>query len=817
MLIYIIEGWKRLINRLSKKSNEDTQRVEILVQLFSYLDFEKLQRRTSSEAIDNIQNFFRVEVKSVDTLTLIFDEMSRNPVIFSNYANVIDEFENIKQALQSILNQDFSKLFEILVLPHDQTVETESPGIDFNLHQEQKELFLEKFLTQLSGYSKRYSIEDKEMKLLRILLIVSSGSLSGHQDNKYYQTTIKEVIDDMMESSMLGIVTSDEDVQRRITRLLVGTLSWDGELIIQGLKMKTLTEESKILSSLFECFSIVQGQSNGEIKEKLKAVFSAMFKRVSMQTNSLKIRDGYKYKKPLQESNLNANKDLLDSSPMNDSSQISRNEGDVSPKKRYRNSTSLLRLTTKALLVENELGGPLQGVNSFESFFTSLCDGTLFTKLIDSQIQDQKLRIFLKSFLRFIIGLFDKFFSSKDQEISQKEISDSLEASLKALNDLVANDAWDVILNIAPEIFRIYMMFLTENAMDPVKFEAEILNHIKRFVLGGINHWDKKELLFKIVAITVGIDMNIPGNKKLKLDNRIELFLKEVLPELIPDLKTMLNNINFVDFYDGIVKIDKDLKEAFRDPKQVLSISKQLVSELRAQNCIDDELAKPLLTLMEGSTDGLIELARNIIPEEKVTGVQEVIDYVEKGKMILNGEFIRTSVLPFVQQTADDKKQSMSQDTWTAIFNKVKQGTALSKDLFHVLDQEGDQSGTISEKEFQTLTNRLGFKLSQHRITEIFAKVKGNKSKGVLEDQLNEREFEEALKYLETRNLDQALQLLGITPERLTGILIRLVLLLILIFAFIFSGIKAFAFGGTFGAIINSLFPLGNYRAYYFC
>ena len=572
--------------------------------------------------------------------------------------------------------------------------------------------------------------------------------------------------------------------------------------------MKNLAEESKILSSLFECFSIVQDQSNGQIKEKLKAVFSAMFKRVSKQTNSLKIRDDHK--------NSLRDKELLDSSQMSDSYQIGESEVDASPRKRFRNSTSLLRLTTKALLMENESGGSLQAANSFESFFTSLCDGTLFTKLIDSQIQDQKLRAFLKNFLRFIIGLVEKFFSPKDQDISQKEISDSLEASLKALSELVPNDAWNIILNIAPEIFRVYMTFLTENAMDPVKFEGEILNHIKRLIL-SINGWEKKELLFNMIAITVGTDMNIPGNKKLKLDNRIELFLKEVLPELIPGLNSMLNNINFVEFYDNIVKIDKDLKEAFRDPKQVLSISKQLVSELRAQNCIDEELARPLLTLMEGNVDGLIELARNIVPEEKVPGVQEVIDYIEKGKMILNGEFIQTSVLPFVQQTVNDKKQSMSQDTWTAIFNKVKQGAALSKDLFHVLDQEGDQSGTISEKEFQTLTNRLGFKLSQHRITEIFAKVKGNKSKGVLEDQLNEKEFEEALKYLETRNLDQALQLLGITPERLTGILIRLVLLLILIFAFIFSGIKAFALGSTFGAIVNSLFPLGTYRVYYFC
>ena len=130
------------------------------------------------------------------------------------------------------------------------------------------------------------------------------------------------------------------------------------------------------------------------------------------------------------------------------------------------------------------------------------------------------------------------------------------------------------------------------------------------------------------------------------------------------------------------------------------------------------------------------------------------------------------------------------------------------KDLFTMLDQEGNQDGTINEKEFQTLATRLGFKLSPHRIKEIFADVKGRKSRGTLDAQLNEKEFEHALNYLKTKNLDQALQLLGITPEFLAAAFLRLVVLLILLFTFIFFGIKAFTIGGTFGAVINSIFPL---------
>jgi hypothetical protein len=43
----------------------------------------------------------------------------------------------------------------------------------------------------------------------------------------------------------------------------------------------------------------------------------------------------------------------------------------------------------------------------------------------------------------------------------------------------------------------------------------------------------------------------------------------------------------------------------------------------------------------------------------------------------------------------------------------------------------------------------------------------------------------------------------------LTFTLIGLVFVVLLLFAFIFVGIQAFAIPGTFGSIINSLFPIG--------
>ncbi len=52
--------------------------------------------------------------------------------------------------------------------------------------------------------------------------------------------------------------------------------------------------------------------------------------------------------------------------------------------------------------------------------------------------------------------------------------------------------------------------------------------------------------------------------------------------------------------------------------------------------------------------------------------------------------------------------------------------------------------------------------------------------------------------------------MLGISAFQLIVIFILLVIILLLLFAFILWGVTAFAFGGNFGALINSLLPIGS-------
>ena len=51
---------------------------------------------------------------------------------------------------------------------------------------------------------------------------------------------------------------------------------------------------------------------------------------------------------------------------------------------------------------------------------------------------------------------------------------------------------------------------------------------------------------------------------------------------------------------------------------------------------------------------------------------------------------------------------------------------------------------------------------------------------------------------------------LGVSKEILIGAFALLMAIIILLFLFIFVGIKAFAVPGTFGSVVNSIFPVAG-------
>lgn len=80
--------------------------------------------------------------------------------------------------------------------------------------------------------------------------------------------------------------------------------------------------------------------------------------------------------------------------------------------------------------------------------------------------------------------------------------------------------------------------------------------------------------------------------------------------------------------------------------------------------------------------------------------------------------------------------------------------------------------------------------------------------------ELNFQEFEQAMEYIQKQSIQLTLETLGVTKEILTFALIYLIVLIIILFAFIFVGIAAFAVPGTFGSVVNSIFPMGKQWAH---
>ena len=136
---------------------------------------------------------------------------------------------------------------------------------------------------------------------------------------------------------------------------------------------------------------------------------------------------------------------------------------------------------------------------------------------------------------------------------------------------------------------------------------------------------------------------------------------------------------------------------------------------------------------------------------------------------------------------------------------KLREGTASLHDLFQLVDSDG--SGFISQEEFQVLARRLDLNLTMHRVAEIFSSAK-RRVPGAESPDLNQAQFEAAMGYLEEKESLAGLEVLGLSSAQLVSVFLLLLGVLLLLFVFIFLGIKAFAFSGSFAAVVNALLPI---------
>lgn len=332
----------------------------------------------------------------------------------------------------------------------------------------------------------------------------------------------------------------------------------------------------------------------------------------------------------------------------------------------------------------------------------------------------------------------------------------------------------------------------------------------------------------KIMVSEEQLDKYLLDNEDKKDENGSypEGFIEEKKKEMIEEM----NLKNKDDENDLMDKTQESLRNINKNPELLIKLIEDIVEFLEqyASNSLEvkkqqlQEIALELGVILfpnEKDTQAIIESLFNFINGDfdKMTpelfnlfnidkkSFKIIKNLLEEFKTILQGP------QAYINQKVTYLTSSLTGQNVTGldiIKDKLNMDKDMDpKDLFKVFD--ADKSGKISIDEFKLLTKRLNMILSDHRIREIFTSVKGEEIN--YSQELNEKEFEKALSYLQEKSIMLTLEYLGITKEILFGILIWLVTLLLILFAFIFVGIAAFAIGGTFGSIINSLFPIGYF------
>ena len=135
--------------------------------------------------------------------------------------------------------------------------------------------------------------------------------------------------------------------------------------------------------------------------------------------------------------------------------------------------------------------------------------------------------------------------------------------------------------------------------------------------------------------------------------------------------------------------------------------------------------------------------------------ITKLLTFIKEIKSVLSKYNRRRNLLVLKLQNQRDIREQ-----YRDISQRIKQGKGSYEELFVLVDQEGDGNGYISKSEFKTMIWRLQVKLSDHRIDELFAAAASKRAiheqdKGEFE--LNQREFQEAMKYIELKSSMSAL------------------------------------------------------------
>lgn len=476
-------------------------------------------------------------------------------------------------------------------------------------------------------------------------------------------------------------------------------------------------------------------------------------------------------------------------------------------------------------------------ISKFEQFFT----GRFIKRYIVGQKSNSILRYLFEFSMESYKILYNRVDPKNSKKANPEEMNDPLQP-IKILPSLVTyfphlgkdNEKLKTLLKVVDLFIRLFVVLQKKQPKKGTNDELTLVSlGVFKIVFVSLKV-PKEKLIFDIINVLTGYDLTQDSISPKPSDKRqVKLF--EILEETLFQHESVKGYIN----KDVLISLDEILQSLLSFKVKSLTDQKFLSDVLKLLNVISgtekkeestkkierkekkdkgdvDEIEKPkrkaLIELPMKEIDCIFRIIQGDLTKIDVL-IQAIDSDPQKVKMIQTAinDFQKLGVfsgkgLPNMGSLFGGKK-SAPDNEMAELMKKIQSGKASVHELFIAVDKEGDSSGSISKQEFDSVAKKLNINLTKHRINEIFASIKkgsGNSN----EEELNEEEFGKAMKYLNDKNTFMALDFLGISKGMLIIALIGLMTILLMLFVFIFLGIKAFAVGGGFGAVINSLMPM---------
>ncbi|KAL4434859.1 hypothetical protein ABPG74_021198 [Tetrahymena malaccensis] len=429
-------------------------------------------------------------------------------------------------------------------------------------------------------------------------------------------------------------------------------------------------------------------------------------------------------------------------------------------------------------------------------YITSLITGeALFKYAKDNPIMrkiNYVSKVFLNKNQNYFIKLLEKFKKDDSNQTGQyldyifsfalKLIYNTLNKQ-KASNESQTNNFKQQIESVIDMLQALFSKQIPQNKsgnvqqMNNNQLEAQFINFMCSFLLNSNNQDESKSFdqLHKFFFDCVNENFNQVA----------QFFQQENIKKVYPLLQNLLDRplLNLED--ENLIQDILELLESF--DKEL--IDKKLVTYLI--NMVVQSDFKNLLEIIEYS---------NLVSQSEFKIIKQSIHKISSLSIFGN----RGALKHF------SKPRPVISDQMKEITKRIQDGKITTSDIFFSIDSNGDGNGSISMEEFCNFLRRTGIQMSEHRVNELFATIKKNRRAGNKQsdsNDLNYEEFEEAYQYINKKKTDMSLEKLGISRALLALSLGTLIIILILLLVFIFLGIKAFALGGTFGSIINSIIP----------